>query len=51
MRKSVCLYCQLPFNAPALACPHCHGPVTNDLPRRPWLTANEDRESHTPIVN
>jgi hypothetical protein len=44
MRKSICIYCQLPFDAPAPACPHCGGPIDarRQLPEL-GRAANEDR--------
>jgi len=43
MRTLICIYCQLPFQAPAANCPHCGGVVDEKRPFSPPEAANEDR--------
>ena len=42
MRTIICIYCQLPFNAPALDCPNCGGAVDPQRPGSTPVAANED---------
>jgi hypothetical protein len=42
MRTIICIYCQLPFNAPALDCPNCGGAVDPQRPGETPVAANED---------
>lgn len=41
MRTIVCIYCQLPFTAPAADCPHCGSAV--DDAARPVQAANDNQ--------
>jgi hypothetical protein len=43
MRTIICIYCQLPFNAPALDCPNCGSAVDPQRAGTPPVAANQDQ--------